>query len=1124
MTAFGCLLCTGAIAEELNFYKHLRYPSKLVPGVGLDKVEQEGGHDAVGYKRRTVKWWPRKGQDIIDIPEGAPLRVWTRNKGQENKEALAGINRSWTASDPETFKAHLVALRSFGISSIDPKRNLQVIPIAVLRMENGEQRAVHNSGWQNRMVSDEDVAFIHKTWEEAFPKLYATVSHEPAAGRAHEDIPLKRWEEERPKFYAIEPGKDAKYPRWGRKDATLVFNTQHFHFIAKPDLWGGNWGNPARWVQPSDVKDQNAYRKTVFEFAENMWTYLEAAGGSMPFWRLAGPNYKYIVQVRGGGSAGGWMHCGIADASISGLGHEFGMPGGYGGYFLFTLANATQHLTVPGELQMFSGNFCYPWRNVNRSQYQSSLWEFVLGDNPNWGYGIPTTFGGMRSAVEWTPYHTIARLGQEKGLWKNGVRGFGDWFGEYAARMVTVDIVEQNMLRSKYGMPEASAVYPVYGQTNRYRISNAEAPRWCGYNIIRLNPAKDAKEIAIDFHGIHDPELHSDWRACIVAVDIDGRARYSPLWNKGQMVLPLQSSDKRLWLTVSASPSAFPVLVPGAPEMPWYLNGIHAPRYPWEATFTGCKPGTPHRMQGDVINFDELYSINNQNKYLDYPTKSDVPIPLDEADGQRAQEKLAAMRLRIASTVNAIDEKIESGRYRKTGWWEQRKMNILDDLATRAVFLQRNARGHRHPNGGGFVSDNCKVAATAYVGPDAMVLDGARVEDNACIKAFAVVTGPQVVIAGHAKIGGRTWVSGDITVGGNARILEGATVVASRRTRHGLMVGQAEITGNAVIKGDPYLYLASATNQLITGNLVIDYGATVNNRASGVFTQGRFHQEIGRADKAGGLGGGSDNGALYANWQFNQPKAVLLEDAYVNNNGILYGRPEFAEDGDHTCIIFNGKSQYAEAPPSVADFGALTIDMRVKRSGPGRLFDFGTGEDECFYLELSGRSGTPVLAARHKGKSYSLKSSAAIPAEQWVRLRVEMDGTKASICVDGKQIAHGAFTFRPRDVFIGDRPEGNFIACSRNKKACFKGRLDHFRIYRAVHHDFAAVGPPPAALTQVPDLTDKDKEGSRAATIHAAQHNFVYHTTANWEARTAEEMAGKVPPKLKQWFKDVRGY
>ena len=84
-------LAGGAIAGEYDYYKHLRYPAKLVPGVGRDEVKQEGGPDAVGYKRRTVQWWPRKGQDIVDIPKGAPLRVWTRNKGQKDAEALAGV-------------------------------------------------------------------------------------------------------------------------------------------------------------------------------------------------------------------------------------------------------------------------------------------------------------------------------------------------------------------------------------------------------------------------------------------------------------------------------------------------------------------------------------------------------------------------------------------------------------------------------------------------------------------------------------------------------------------------------------------------------------------------------------------------------------------------------------------------------------------------------------------------------------------------------------------------------------------------------------------------------------------------------------------------------------------------
>ncbi len=69
----------SAAAEEHDYYKYLRYPKELVPGVGRDKVQQDGGPKAVGYRRRTVQWWPRKGQDIVDVPEGTPLRTWTRN-------------------------------------------------------------------------------------------------------------------------------------------------------------------------------------------------------------------------------------------------------------------------------------------------------------------------------------------------------------------------------------------------------------------------------------------------------------------------------------------------------------------------------------------------------------------------------------------------------------------------------------------------------------------------------------------------------------------------------------------------------------------------------------------------------------------------------------------------------------------------------------------------------------------------------------------------------------------------------------------------------------------------------------------------------------------------------------
>ena len=43
----------------------------------------------VNDSARETYFANRQGQDIVDIPEGAPLRTWTRNKGQLDREALA---------------------------------------------------------------------------------------------------------------------------------------------------------------------------------------------------------------------------------------------------------------------------------------------------------------------------------------------------------------------------------------------------------------------------------------------------------------------------------------------------------------------------------------------------------------------------------------------------------------------------------------------------------------------------------------------------------------------------------------------------------------------------------------------------------------------------------------------------------------------------------------------------------------------------------------------------------------------------------------------------------------------------------------------------------------------------
>jgi hypothetical protein len=68
-------ICVSALAAEHSYYRNLRYPKQLVAGVGRDQVQQAGRPNALGYQRRTVQWWPRQGQDIVDISAGNPRTV-----------------------------------------------------------------------------------------------------------------------------------------------------------------------------------------------------------------------------------------------------------------------------------------------------------------------------------------------------------------------------------------------------------------------------------------------------------------------------------------------------------------------------------------------------------------------------------------------------------------------------------------------------------------------------------------------------------------------------------------------------------------------------------------------------------------------------------------------------------------------------------------------------------------------------------------------------------------------------------------------------------------------------------------------------------------------------------------
>ena len=85
----------------------------------------------------------------------------------------------------------------------------------------------------------------------------------------------------------------------------------------------------------------------------------------------------------------------------------------------------------------------------------------------------------------------------------------------------------------------------------------------------------------------------------------------------------------------------------------------------------------------------------------------------------------------------------------------------------------RDGRGpvpaHQHPNGGGWVADTARVAASAFVGPGAQVFGAAWVSGNAQVSGAAWVFGAAQV-SGDAQVSGAAWVSGNAQVSGDARV------------------------------------------------------------------------------------------------------------------------------------------------------------------------------------------------------------------------------------------------------------------------------------------------------------------------------------------------------------------
>ncbi len=620
--------------------------------------------------------------------------------------------RQWTfheADAARTFQASYVKTAGFN----SPLSKLFV----VLIHDDGRER-----GYPLERFSEADQAYVRQRQAAAPPPV--------STDAAPEDAYKVHWTD-------YDPVRDK---------AVLNFHaTRHFLFV-----WGNQIEPSAKnWTDPQ-------FRQMNFDYFEKVWDFNENVQHvPMPYSETP-EKYKTTVYITGTGlpnqkegfAFGGLsilIHPGAMLAGSSVIPHEFthtlqlhmgGFQGKLGpliGWIWEDHANwnACQFLpSVALALEVYNDRMHYELSST-RDNYGS--WPFLeyFAEHPRFDPAFCFDIWKANrkengESVE-TPFETMMRLGAQEGKFSgDGIAGFGDMIGEMAAHNVTWDYVNQwtyaDTINAYHrGQNDASRdrtlLQPVPDRPDWYRPPNAQAPRQYGINLIDLVPKPGARQITARFQGIADEQEGSDWRVTLVAVDDQGRARYSRMWRSGVGTITLRPGETRLALAVAATPTVY------KPQP--FRGGYNVkPHFPYEVSFTGCAPSlTP--------------------------------------DYQRPRP---------------------------------------------------NVPGAAHPNGGGFVAASAHVDPTAYVAPDAMVLDRAQVTGHARIEDHAVVAddarvSDEAIVGGYATVRHQAQVIQAARVGDLATVENGVKLSGHARVLEGIRVhGPGAVGGDALVKGFGDLY------------------------------------------------------------------------------------------------------------------------------------------------------------------------------------------------------------------------------------------------------------------------------------------------------------------------------
>ena len=560
---------------------------------------------------------------------------------------------------------------------------------------------------------------------------------------------------------------------------TLIRSSEHFEVCKKPTSDDGKANNVS--IPTSDAEGVLQSLEKVYSF------YIDSLGWMLPFPKSPDRKLKsniyvfdnsvmaalyggqdYVKGLNNEFGPGMWIGVGSLK-DYWGTSHEFahglqGVAGWMGnnshsGWFAESHANWMAHQYNPNDAHCSEYLINYPYLYYGSTRDRYCNWQFLEHLKEEFGGGykgahevnriwMESIRDGEDGRMEQTPFSAMMMV------YGWSLEQLNEQFGKFAMKNATLEYTpaKKSLYKKSYGDYEFKTRRDASWGDNyrrhtrvtmlnkmecaageecadRYISPSYWAPQRWGYNLVRIYP-ETAGKVTIKFRGIVQEKPTVSGYKCFG----DNTDYYKGKTYNWCNYAPDKLPDPKSGWTVG-------LVAEGADGTPRYSEMKHGTGFNLEIeTKSNDKAlwlvvtATPTEMQ--TILWDQFYY-----SIVRYPYMIEV--------------------------VNGSPE-----GYNKDFW------------------KPSNASGYtKHANGGGFVSSKAKVAATAYVGPDAVV-NGGTVSGNARIEDFAVVNGG--TISDNAVVRGRALVTAG-NISGDAVLEEDAWLVS------GTISGKAKVGAISII-------------------------------------------------------------------------------------------------------------------------------------------------------------------------------------------------------------------------------------------------------------------------------------------------------------------------------------